>query len=421
MPPGRSSSTWTRNPLTGLLVAAVAIRLITLYSLGSVADARGLTPWEWGWESAALGDAWLSRGVYGDPFGVETGPSGWLTPPYPLFLAGLFHIFGGVNESSALTLFLIQTLVSALTCILVVQLGRDMKTPRAGLAAGWLLAFHPLSIWLAVVRVWDTTFMALALVTLLLAITRAGPRPSMKQAAGIGLLYGLVILLNPAPLTLAPLLAFYYAAGPARESLIRLGAILVCATLVTLPWMARNLSVLGSPGLRTNFGIELYSGNHENASGRVSMNLHPASPENTDEYSELGEVAYARACHEKAIGWIIDHPGTFLQLSLQRVRLFWIGEDPRLDPRESRGVGSHHDPHAWIKWGVFMCSGILGLLGAALVRQRSKESWLVIGTLALFPIPYYMTHVSERYRYPIEPIVLLAACWWLERRRSEKA
>lgn len=421
MSPGHSSTTWTRNPLTGLLLAAVAIRLITLYSLGSIEDARGLTPWEWGWESAALGDAWLNRGVYGDPFGVETGPSGWLTPPYPLFLAGLFHVFGGVNESSALALFLIQTLVSALTCILVVHLGRAMKTPRAGIAAGWLLAFHPLSIWLAVVRVWDTTFMALALVTLLLAITRAGPRPSVQRAAGIGLLYGLVLLLNPAPLTLAPIVAYYYAAGPARENLIRIGTVLACALLVTLPWMVRNLSVLGSPGLRTNFGVELYSGNHGAASGRVNMDLHPASPDNTDEYRELGEVAYARERQEEAIGWISDHPGAFSRLSLRRVRLFWIGEDPRLDPRESGGVGSAYATHAWIKWAVFMGSGILGLLGAVLVRQRSREAWLVVGTLALFPIPYYLTHISERYRYPIEPIVLLAACWWLERTRTKKA
>ena len=46
---------------------------------------------------------------------------------------------------------------------------------------------------------------------------------------------------------------------------------------------------------------------------------------------------------------------------------------------------------------------------------------VVVGTLALFPIPYYLTHISERYRYPIEPIVLLAACWWLERTRTKKA
>ena len=37
-------------------------------------------------------------------------------------------------------------------------------------------------------------------------------------------------------------------------------------------------------------------------------------------------------------------------------------------------------------------------------------------TCAYDPLPYVVTHVSERYRFPIEPLLVLAACWLFARR-----
>jgi hypothetical protein len=66
---------------------------------------------------------------------------------------------------------------------------------------------------------------------------------------------------------------------------------------------------------------------------------------------------------------------------------------------------------------------MLGLLGTAvLARERkSPEVWLVVGALALFPLAYYLIHALERYRFPIEPLLLLAAAWLLLRWRGGAA
>jgi hypothetical protein len=42
-------------------------------------------------------------------------------------------------------------------------------------------------------------------------------------------------------------------------------------------------------------------------------------------------------------------------------------------------------------------------------RGRDGAATLVRGALLLFPLVYYVTHVFERYRLPLEPVVVLAA------------
>ena len=54
-------------------------------------------------------------------------------------------------------------------------------------------------------------------------------------------------------------------------------------------------------------------------------------------------------------------------------------------------------------------AGTLGVLGALLWRGAAGSAIVVRGGLLLFPLVYYVTHVFERYRFPLEPLVVLAA------------
>ena len=47
-----------------------------------------------------------------------------------------------------------------------------------------------------------------------------------------------------------------------------------------------------------------------------------------------------------------------------------------------------------------------GIAGAIKLARRSPEAAFLAGTLVLFPLPYYVIHVLERYRFPIEPYLL---------------
>jgi len=43
-----------------------------------------------------------------------------------------------------------------------------------------------------------------------------------------------------------------------------------------------------------------------------------------------------------------------------------------------------------------------------LYRDRRGGFWLIAGSIGLYPVVYYTTHVIERYRSPLEPLVTFA-------------
>jgi hypothetical protein len=419
-PPGDAERA-SRRFLLALFLAALAVRIAAMAVLDTPGAARGASPWRWGHEPAQLAQSLLEGRGFADPWGKGTGPSSWLTPPYPALLALVLGACGGLGPGAAAALFALQSLASAATCLALVRLGREAGSARAGRLAGWLLAVYPLSIAYAVELVWDTTFAAAALAGLFVVLLRLRRDP--RGAAGAGLAYGGTLMLNPAPLSLAPaLLAFVGARAGAKG----LAAFAACALAVCAPWIARNQLVLGSPSLRPNFGVELRIGNHDQANGRpVAFRYHPSHVESELAlYRELGEVGYARENLDRALRWIRARPGRFLELTARRFRLFWLGESPVRDPRREDGLSPAGDPSSWVKFVAYALAAAGGAAGLALGRLERGARALLAASLVLYGVPYYLSHVSERYRFPVDPLLLLGCAALLvtlwERRRAAR-
>ena len=114
---------------------------------------------------------------------------------------------------------------------------------------------------------------------------------------------------------------------------------------------------------------------------------------------ELGEARYVAWAQDQALDWIRANPGRFGELTVTRLRHFWVGPGPGEEARDWMG---------WVEWAVGLVTGALGLLALALWRGGPGSGWLVRGVLLLFPIVYAVTHVLPRYRFPIDGVVLLA-------------
>lgn len=396
-----------------LLAVALAARVGAMLALDSPGRAEGATAWAWGGESAALAASLVEGRGYGDPWAHGTGPSGWLTPPYPGLVALLLALFGGVGRASATALYLLQSLASATTCVLAGRLGGALGMPRAGRLGAWLLALYPPAIWNAAQTVWDTTWVALGLTLFLwrLVAAHAGERaPSVGRVVLLGLGFGLLLFVNPAPLAILPAVLAFLALAREEERVLAPLAFTVAALVPGLPWMARNAAVVDAFALRPNFGVELMIGNHDGATGRPEpTKYHPSHvAAERARYLELGEGAYARECMGRALEWIRAHPDRFAALTVRRLVYFWIGEPPWLDARASGGVGAARDPLSWIKFAAFAASGAGALVALALLRDLGRGRWtLVAGVLLLFAAPYAVTHVSERYRFPLDPLIVV--------------
>lgn len=415
-----------------LFAFAFLARVGVMWACATPREVGSLDDWTFGYEAAAIGrslsqglgfaNPWLRPEV---PWNEASGATGWLPPVYPALLGWLMGLTGGVTPALAAVLFTLQSAFSAATCVLLARLGSAVGEARAGRAAAWVFALYPVSIWNAVHTVWDTTLAAFGLTAFLWVLFRWGRDASLARAIQLGALFGLVLWINPAPIAIAPVAAIVlargsgsFARGLARVALFGCAALAVCS-----PWMLRNARAVGAYSLRTNLGVELAVGNNDRANGHYQPALHPSfDPAEFMAYRELGEVAYSRARFDTARKWIAAHPAAFVRLSLKRLRIFWLGETPWADPRRAGATGALGDPKSWIKWLQHALFGLLSIAGAIAFARRRFEGRILLGVLLLFPAAYYATHFMERYRFPIEPLVVFLATWavlaWFDAARA---
>jgi 4-amino-4-deoxy-L-arabinose transferase-like glycosyltransferase len=414
---------------------ALALRLASLLFLHSGVKIVGKDAWSWGYEAActarsiAAGDGWAGQWNRAQmPWGLGSAATGWLPPAYPLLIALLMKLFGGMTPAMATALLVIQCLLSAATCLFLWGIGAALGESRVGRWAGFLFALTPTAIWNASATVWDTTCVAFGIAAFLFVLFRFGRSPSKSVAFAMGAAFGALLLVNPAPASMFPVAIWFMAAHAKRWSTRaeRALAFSAAAFLACLPWLARNELAVGAFSLRTNLGVEMNVGNNDLARGYPVMSVHPST--NGDEfvrYREMGEVPYSSWAMREARAWIEDHPLRFAVLALHRVQLFWLGEPPTIDPREEPGVVAALDPKSWIKWIAHFAAGITCLAGAWGFAREKIEGRYLLAALLLFPVPYYLTHTMERYRFPIEPLIVFMAAWlivhWIDRRRARRS
>lgn len=415
-----------------LVVAAVVVTLLVRLLVAVILEVpRPMKPdearWDWAHEQGAVASAVLRGEGFSDPFAKGSGPTAWCGAVYPTLLAGCIAVTDGPNDGTRQAAAALHVLLGALVTWQLAALGTALGRRRQGLVAAWLWALHPLATYYELQILWDNHLVAATVLGAILALARAGPGASLPRMARAGAWFGFAAFVNPTALALAPGLLVFCVRGrrtgeAARAAVTYLGA----AFLVCAPWIVRNVIQLGAANVKLNVGVELFVGNNDRADGLFNPWIHPTC--NDAEYAEYlarGEKEYSDWCKERALQWIERNPERFGTLCMIRVRNFWLGLDPTEPVTLRSGLQKERDAQGWIKWFVHLATGVLALAGLLTYRDRRGGWWLVGGAALTFPLVYYVTHVLERYRLSLEPVltylaagVILAILDRLLRRRA---
>jgi len=97
----------------------------------------------------------LGRG-FSDAFRQGTGATAWLTPVYPLILAGIFCIFGIYTAASFIAAVALNIIFSAAVCVPLFYTGRKIAGAGVGAMAAWFWALFPNAIMIPYEWIWDT-------------------------------------------------------------------------------------------------------------------------------------------------------------------------------------------------------------------------------------------------------------------------
>lgn len=390
-----------------IVVIAFALRMVWFYEAKHNLPAPIKTVVPFGYETGAIAASIAQGHGYSSPLGVPSGPTAWLTPVYPYLLAGIFKVYGVYSYTSQLAIITLNCFFSALTCVPIYFAGRKLSGVAAGAIAAWIWAAYGQAILTPVLWVWDTSLAALCCACIVWATLEIRDSRRVLDWVLYGALWGFSLMVNASLASVAPFVLLWLV-WPLRKDW-RAARLPVYAGLVIVaactPWTVRNVVVMHKLiPLRSNFGLELWLGNNAQVPDTWAGWLHPSdSLEQRKEFLRLGEVEYIRERENDAIAFMKTHP-------VDTARFFWR--------RFVENWTTTWDPVTDV-WGglpwyerVALASNlvcVLAGLGGALLLFREKNPFALPIALfpLIYPIVYYVTHPSRRYRHPIDPVLIL--------------
>jgi 4-amino-4-deoxy-L-arabinose transferase-like glycosyltransferase len=398
--------------------AATSLALIVVIALGARvafawnqeremrADLIGLVPFLN--ETGNIAYSLAAGHGFSSPYWQETGPTAWLTPVYPALVAGVFRVFGIHTPHSFFAIVFLNILFSAAACVPIFYAGKRVGGLAVGSGAAWLWAIFPNAVIIPYEWVWDTSLAALLMATILWATLEVAETQSVRGWCGYGLLWGLALMTNPSLGSVLPVLLGWAAYRAWKEGTLRVSRpLLACgiAVLCCVPWTVRNyLTFHRFIPLRSNFPFELWLGNNEQFDEQSQV-VPAADPERFEirKYVHMGETAFMQEKWRTTTAFIKTHPRLETILFVRRFVATWIGLEKPIEG--FRDADSELARLALISNALAALGALCGIL--ALVRSRNAYAFPLAVCPIVYPLVYYVTHTSLRYRHPIDPVVLL--------------
>jgi 4-amino-4-deoxy-L-arabinose transferase-like glycosyltransferase len=379
------------------------------------------------------------------------------TPGYPLFLAGVYSLFG---VKPAVAIF-IQVVLSSFTVALVYDWARMGIGRPAAIVAAAALAVEPHTVFYTVTLMTDTLFVLIFLGSVL-TLMHGLRAKRLGLFALSGLLLGLATLVKPVgqyfPIV-AVVLILIYRGIAWRLRWRAIATLVVVFALAIGPWLYRNHAQYGHIGLSSIQGENLlFYGVACTEVARTGRGLEEIRAELREAAAARGASEdgnpfdNSRAYQEVALSYIRSHPmdyavrhlhgvlNTFASLGTGRISEFLRGPSSDLPyqffaapgMRESiRGFLRSKTPMELVVGGVvgfIMVITYLAALGGFVALLRERRYFFVAATVII--ALYFLASVGPigqaRYKLPLVPFYVtltgrgLLGVWHLVTRRGRR-
>ena len=407
-----------RNFLKGLfsspvfiVVSAFAIRVLLMVrdSQRNPTPVNAYSPY--GYELGRVASAIAEGRGFSSPLRYfDSGPTAWFTPIYPYLVAGIFKIWGIYSIPSHLIIESLNCAFVALTIVPIYGIAKRTFGEGVAIGASWAWVFLPTALFFPIIWVWDTALAALFLALIFWATLAMREHQNIPAWTGYGALWAVGVLINPSILSVFPFL-LGWALWESRKDSARWPKFACAALLVfaiaLVPWTIRNYRVMGKfIVLRSNFGLELWLGNNPAVPDTWSPWLHPNdSREEAEKYRRMGEIAFMAEKQSEALAFMRTHPADTMTAMFRRFTNNWVGFTD--SPMDTWSSAPFYFKFFMVLNILFPLFTLIGALFAS--RERLPEALPYGMVLLIFPLIFYVTHTSLRYRFPMDPIMIVLA------------
>jgi 4-amino-4-deoxy-L-arabinose transferase-like glycosyltransferase len=361
-------------------------------------------------ETGNIAFSLAQRHGFSSPWWQESGPTAWLTPLYPWMVSVVYRIFGIHTPHAFYAVVLLNIIFSAATCVPIYFIGKRIASEGVGGGAAWLWAIFPNAILIPYEWVWDTSLSALMMALILWATLELADSQRLHDWLWYGALWGLALMINPSLGSLLPVLLMWAAYRAWRTHDLKLTRplfALAVAVLCCVPWTVRNYVTFHKfIPLRSNFPLELWLGNNDNFDENSQI-VPPADPDREEirKYIRMGETTYMEEKWRSAAEFIRTHPRLEAQLWGRRFVATWTGAEQPVEAFQN--AESNLFRFVLVVNFLVAVGAVIGI--AMLLWRRSTYAFPMTVIPLIYPLVYYATHTSLRYRHPIDPVLLILA------------
>ena len=406
-----------RQSIFFIVAVAFALRIAVIV-IGHTYRVNPLRDhFQFGWEMGRIARSILQGHGFSSPTDLDTGPTAWAAPVYPYVIAGAFKLFGLYTRAAAFAMLAFNSLFAALTCWTIYLIGTRVYNEQVGRASAWTWAVFPYVVYWPVRIIWEVSFSTFLFSVALWLAIRMADSARRRDWITYGLLWGLILLTNT---TLVILLPFFlawiiYRAPQSSRQYSGAAVMLLVAALCITPWTIRNYQVFGRfLFVRDNLPLELHESNNDQSEGLWTRNEHPGNdPIAMKRFQEMGEIHFMDAEKVQLHEFIRRNPDKFFSFILKRIWYFWAA------PPQTVIVAGYE---MWIARHVeFLLEALFAFAGLILTLwRRNPYGWLLAPFLLIYPLPYYLVNPFQRYKHPIESVMLILIVYVLWEARAVK-
>jgi 4-amino-4-deoxy-L-arabinose transferase-like glycosyltransferase len=322
-------------------------------------------------------------------------------PGYPVFLAGIYMLFG----ESIFAIRMVESLMGALLAVVIALLARRIVGKAVGGLAGILWSIYPLGVFIAGL-VYPTGLLTMLLACgVLCFLPNSHQELSPKRVFLAGIVWGLAALTTPVVLATVGAISLWIMYWSRAKRLLLVSVLFLGSALTVVPWIIRDFYVYDR--------------------------LVIVEPRVFEQLPQIDNTQ--NNAPEKKIEAVVKHPHVFVERYASEFKRFWLPYPERLvmdwpTVREK----AHERDRRILKDTIFTRNilinavGILStgplflfaIIGAAAMcfqREQRRDLALLWAIILSFAAVYSIFYAKMRYRIPIEPYIIILSAYGIKK------
>jgi 4-amino-4-deoxy-L-arabinose transferase-like glycosyltransferase len=329
----------------------------------------------------------------------EFGETYRRSPGYPLFLAGIYTLFG----QEIVAIRLVEAVMGACLAVVMATMARRIGGEHVGGLAGLLWSIYPVGIFIAGLVYPTGLATTLLACGMLCMVTKADQELAPGPVLLGGIFLGLAALTIPVALATVISTTLWLVYWQRGRRLLLTALFLFGVALALTPWTVRNFYVYGrlvivEPRLVERIDMAQQAGMGEKSADQTEGNLEKAS------------AIAGRFVHEFRYFW---------ELSPHRIQMNWPTVREKMHEEDARIVRETVFSPQWARLVSVLSVGpvfLFALIGTAAMgfqKERRPHLFLLCGTILSFAIAYSFFFGKMRYRVPVEPYIIILSAYGL--------